>query len=90
MSDKDIEIKPVNMGQGMSVLSAVFVTYINAFADSAATEEEKTAISYAAISIFLFQFCMAAKYKDKMAGVLEAITVELKEEHAKSLQTPVE
>ncbi len=40
-------------------------------------EEQKVAISYAAIAIFLHSFCMAAKHKDKMIAVMKIIITEL-------------
>lgn len=81
MSDQvdSIEFAPMNMGQVMTMQATLVGHSLNIFLKPEDTDEEKTAMSYIMIAVFLHQFCMAAKHKDKMVGLLEAIIVELKE-----------
>jgi hypothetical protein len=77
--DKDIYIPAPTMGQSMSVAAAMVIGLTENFIKPDDTEDQKVIMSYLCLSIFLYQLCTPAKYKDKMIGILEAIIDQLKE-----------
>lgn len=79
-TDGGIDFEPVNMRQTMSVLAnAVVVTIAASFTKPEDSDEDKIALTYVCLSVFLYQLCVGAKHKDKMVGVLQAVIDELKE-----------
>lgn len=70
---------PIHAGQFMNAMAILVANSLNLYLKPEDTDEQKTAASYVMISIFMHQFCMAAKHKDKMIKVLEIIIDELKE-----------
>ncbi len=82
MPEGDIEIGPINMGQTMSIAALMVVATINTFLKPEDSEEDKTAISWTCLAVFLHQLLAPTKHPDKAIGVLKAIIVELETRHA--------
>jgi hypothetical protein len=79
MPEGDLEIKPVNMAQTMSILASSLVATTTIFYKPEDTDEHKVMITYVCFAVFFNQLAREAKHKDKMIGVLEAVLAELKE-----------
>jgi hypothetical protein len=76
----DITIQPPTMWQTMHTAACMVGGLLPCFFKEEHTDEEKMAISYTAIALFLYQFCGGARHKDKMLGVLRAVVAQLEEE----------
>lgn len=77
--DEDIQIESVNMAQTMVVAASMVCGIIPTFYKESDDEKQKITISYVALSIFLYQLCSAAKHKEKMIGILEAVIASIKD-----------
>jgi hypothetical protein len=76
----DIKVPPITMGQGMCVLADVVAGYISGLQPQGFAETEAELKTYHQVSIgmFLYQLLMRSKHKEQMAGILDAISVELR------------
>ena len=81
--NEDLVIAPVTMGQTMSIAASIIGSSFSLFYTPSDSEENKIAISYLCIAVFLNQFCNAAKHKDKMIAILKIVLEEM--EHDQTL-----
>lgn len=79
MSEGDITIPSVNMGQAMAIMAVSVGQMIGSFARPEDSEEEKVTSSLVCLGVFLHQLTGNAKHKDKVAGILAAVRKELLE-----------
>ena len=72
-----IKIPPVNMAQTMSIGAMMLFGLIERFLPPDASEEDKVTGTYICLAVFFHQLVSEARHKDKMAGILKAVLVEL-------------
>jgi hypothetical protein len=70
---------PVRMDQSMTIAAVMVAQLIGTFGRPGDSEEELSTMHLVCLSMFLYQLLNAAKHKDKVVGILEAIIVELKD-----------
>lgn len=81
--DEDFHVPPVSMSQVMSVAAVMVANTIGAFGKKEDTEEELGALHLICLSVFLNQLLMMGKQKEKIASILEALIVELRDAQPK-------
>jgi len=81
--DQDFNIPSSTLGQSLVVLADVVASYIGA-TRSASGETDLKKLHQMSVAIFLHSLLMRSQHKQEMAGILDAIAVELREKEPKA------
>lgn len=77
-SNDDLDIPALSMDQVLFVASTMIIHLINAQIHKGEAEEDIIKKHQAYISLVVFRLCMASKHKDRLAGMLEEVVKELR------------
>jgi hypothetical protein len=90
MSEGDLEFPASSMGQAITVLADIVCSYVSSMQPQGCSPgDDLKTLHQVAISIFLHQLLMRSQHKTEMAGILDAIAAELRDQPDRPGETAI-